>query len=548
MNRALLFLLVLLPASAFGADEQRLQPRRHIDRHPVSSVDPARYDTNRIRVKFKDDLPVRLRNGQLTDVGDGAMKQAMSLARALTLEGAVWYREHTLPETKLAQLRETAQRNLGRVLADLNTSFILRLPEGRDPVQVMALLSALPSVESVEPMPRVFVPTPPNLEPQQGYLNAAPDGVNARSAWSVPGGTGAGVQVADIEGDWNLNHADLSATLIGPTPQDPDPAHYANHGTAVLGIMGGHNNGWGVTGIAFDSTYYVASVFFAEHVAGAITTALSVLAAGDVLVLELEIQGPEPNASMVPIEWFESAYDAIQVAVGNGVIVVEAAGNGNQNLDDPKFNDGHAPFLPGHDSGAILVGAGGPPGFPEGKRARESFSDYGSRVDLQGWGDWIYTTGYGDKYWQEGTNFLYTGGFGGTSGATPMVAGACAALQGAYRAHYVGSSLSPDTMRTLLQLTGSPQLDGVHPATEHIGPLPDLAAALTLALPTWVDFAATEVGDGSFLYPFQELSSGLSSVPPNGTISIFSGGANWTGTINQSVTIKAYGGPVTLGQ
>jgi serine protease len=513
-------------------------------------LDPARYSTDRLRVKFQDELPVRLRNGELTDSGSGALGQALAVAHRLTGEGAVWQREHTLPEAKLAELREIAQRNLGRVLADLNTSFILRLPKGRNPAQVAALLSALPSVESVQPIPLLSVPTPPNLETNQGYLNAATDGVNARACWSVPGGTGAGVQVADIECDWNLNHADIAATLIGPAPEDPNPAHFANHGTAVLGIMGGHNNGWGVTGIAFDSTYYVVTVNVADasSAAGSITTALSVLTWGDALVLEMEIPGPEPNPGWVAIEWFESAYDAIQVAVGNHVIVVEAAGNGGQNLDDPKFNSGHAPFVPGHDSGAILVGAGGPPGCPEGDRARLGSSCYGSRVDVQGWGQWIFTTGYGDAYSLEGTNFLYTGAFGQTSGATAILGGACAALQGAYKAHYGTSTLSPATLRALLKLTGSPQLDGTHPTSEHIGPRPDLAAALSLALPTWVNFNYAGYQDGSFVFPFNNLSSGLAAVSAGGTLNIFAGATNWTGTINQIVTLRAYDGPVTLGQ
>jgi serine protease len=534
---------------------QTLQPRPRVSRPALTKLDPARYYTDLLRVKFQDDLPVRLRNGQLTDSGSGALAQALEVAQRLTAEGALWQREHTLPEAKLVELRETAQRNLGRVLADLNTSFTLRLPKGRDPAQVIALLSALPSVESVQPMPLLFLPTPPNLEPNQGYLNAATDGVNARAAWSVPGGTGAGVQVADIECDWNLNHADISATLIGPAPVDPNPSSNANHGTAVLGIMGGHNNGWGVTGIAFDSTYYVVAVNIsdASNAAGSITTALSVLTGGDVLVLEMEIMGPDPNPGLVPIEWFESAYDAIQVAVGNHVIVVEAAGNGGQNLDDPKFNSGHAPFVSGHDSGAILVGAGGPPGCPDGDRARLGFSTYGSRVDLQGWGEWVYTTGYGYAYSLEGTNYLYTDRFGGTSSATPIVAGACAALQGAYKARYSTEPahpvLLPAELRTLLKLTGSPQLGGIHPATEHIGPRPDLMAALPLALPTWVNCSYSgSYQDGTYVFPFSDLSWGLAFVPARGTLNIVSGACSWTGTINQSVTIQAYGGPATLGR
>ena len=50
------------------------------------------------------------------------------------------------------------------------------------------------------------------------------------------------------------------------------------------------------------------------------------------------------------------------------------------------------------------------------------FSNYGSRVDLSGWGFDVVTTGYGDL--QSGhRDEWYTEIFGGTSGATPIVAG-----------------------------------------------------------------------------------------------------------------------------
>ena len=55
------------------------------------------------------------------------------------------------------------------------------------------------------------------------------------------------------------------------------------------------------------------------------------------------------------------------------------------------------------DSGAIIVGAGGSGagGSCQAARTRMSFSNYGRRVDLQGWGECVTTTGYG---------YLFNGG------------------------------------------------------------------------------------------------------------------------------------------
>jgi hypothetical protein len=542
-----LLALLLVTTTTLAQDP----PRRPARAKPAQTrVDPARHYADRIRVKFHDGLQIRLRNGQLMDFGSGALGEAADLSERLTRAGAVWQRQHRLDEAKLEELRASAQRNLGKAVADLNTAFLLRLPAGMDAAATLDAFNALPAVQLAAPAPRPLpLPTPPNLETNQGYLDAATAGVDARFLWTVPGGTGAGVRIADVEYDWNLNHADLAATLVGPAGVDPFTGS-ANHGTAVLGVMGARRNGWGVTGIAYGSTFHVVAANTDDgfDLPGAISTALGVLRAGDVLVLEQQGMAPDPNPGLCPCEWDESVYDAIVTAVGNQVIVCEAAGNGAQNLDDPKFDDDHAPFLWQNDSGAIIVGAGAPPGHPEGDRARCGFSTYGYTVDLQGWGQWVVTTGYGDRYATEGTNYFYTAAFNGTSSATPVVAAACAVLQAAHKAAYGGAVLSPANIRAILRETGSPQLSGTHPATQNIGPRPNLTAALPLALATWVDFAYAGAEDGSFLQPFNTVPEGLAVVPAEGTINLRAGGTPWTGTISQNVTLRAYDGMVTVGQ
>ncbi|MEE8575979.1 MAG: S8 family serine peptidase, partial [candidate division Zixibacteria bacterium] len=174
----------------------------------------------------------------------------------------------------------------------------------------------------------------------------------------------------------------------------------------------------------------------------------------------------------------------IVTAVGNGINVVEAAGNGQENLDAAIYsvgNGGHWPFLSANNSGAIIVGAGSaPPAFGGSStdRSRLWFSNYGSRLDLQGWGEDVYTTGYGDLYWVEGVDVWYTSSFGGTSSASPIVASAVAILEGIYEEASGGLTVTPAMMRSILIATGSPQQAGAYPISQHIGPRPNVLAAV----------------------------------------------------------------------
>jgi subtilisin family serine protease len=179
--------------------------------------------------------------------------------------------------------------------------------------------------------------------------------------------------------------------------------------------------------------------------------------------------------SFGPIEVLSSVFDAIQTAVAQGFVVVEAAGNGGVNLDDAACSGVFDRSV--RDSGAIIVGAGHQPSSGV-DRQREEFSSFGSRVDLQGWGSYVVTTGYGDLYLASDRpadpGFWYTGVFSGTSSAAAIVAGAVANLQGIALAQS-GVPVAPLEIRTLLVQTGSPQLGNTD---EPIGPRPNLRQAI----------------------------------------------------------------------
>lgn len=104
------------------------------------------------------------------------------------------------------------------------------------------------------------------------------------------------------------------------------------------------------------------------------------------------------------------------------------------------------------------------------------YSNYGFAVDVQGNGEAVTTTGYGDLYAAEGVNAYYTDGFSGTSSASPIVTGAVLLLQSAYK-NATGTIITPSQMLDLLVQTGKSQQAGDYSLEYNIGPLPDVMAA-----------------------------------------------------------------------
>jgi subtilisin family serine protease len=213
----------------------------------------------------------------------------------------------------------------------------------------------------------------------------------------------------------------------------------------------------------------VTSSIGGTSVADAIDVAAEQLRAGDVLLIELQSAGP--RGRYIPVELWDDVFDAIHAATARGVVVIEAAGNGGEDLDHRSYRRA---FDRRHrDSGAIMVGAGGPPRQGFADRERLDFSNYGSRVDVQGWGRKVATLDYGDLQACAGDHRHYTGEFSGTSSASPIVAGAAVILEGLARER--GHVLGPAELRALLRRTGTPQAGNT---AQAIGPRPDLARAI----------------------------------------------------------------------
>jgi hypothetical protein len=321
-----------------------------------------------------------------------------------------------------------------------------------------------------------IAPATPDFTGQQGWLGPDP-GCDFRYAWTV-NAAGKGVTVRDIEDSWGaLDHEDFSPSL-------PDVAYvldrysdtYAYHGISIFGMIFAQHNGYGVDGGAPGASgrcYSFQTSATTQDRPAAMARMVADSKQGEVILLEMQAYGPDGN--LCPADISQTIWDLTKTATDSGIIVVATAGNGGANMDASPY----AAYLARGDNGVIMVGAGS----ANTSHTRLSFSSYGSPVHVQGWGQNVVTASLGSNAdladlpsGSPDSMQGYTSVFNGTSSAGGMVAAAAAVLQ-SYAVSTLGRDLAPREIRTILIATGIPQGAGI---AGHIGPLPDLKAAISL--------------------------------------------------------------------
>ncbi|PFN64954.1 S8 family peptidase [Bacillus cereus] len=411
-------------------------------------------------------------------------------------------------------------KNLGKEIKDSDhiSSNLLNyyIVETQDDIDVQALLTKIEKSSLVETAYLQEEETPPeerlpNLsvnpydEPRltrQGYLEPAPLGINAPYAWSINGGDGKGTTFVDMEYGWLLSHEDLVNQKIELMSGQNKSEHH-DHGTSVLGIVSAEDNNIGGIGIAPKAKVKVVSQIRDNgnyNTADAILSTVNNMQAGDILLLEAQATyDGYGDKNYFPVEVKPDIFDAIRMGINKGIIIIEAGANGGNDLDQFRDRNGkqvlnrNSPDF--KDSGAIMVGAAS----ARVPHKRSYFSNYGSRVDVYGWGNAVDTT---DAKPSEFITNLYTSSFAGTSSASPIIAGAAASIQGIAKNNQ-GRVYTPSQLRDILSdsSTGTKSND---PTSDKIGVLPDLKAILSK-----LGFSPNLNNDSSIVFPEeQEIKKG----------------------------------------
>ncbi len=260
--------------------------------------------------------------------------------------------------------------------------------------------------------------------PDLGGNNWGADLVKAPESWAK-GYTGKGVVVAVLDTGVDYNHQDLSSNIwtnskeIPGNGKDDDGNGYIDdyygwnfdgnnnstldvngHGTHVSGTIAGVNNGYGVTGIAYDSKIMPVKVLDDEGSGSYSAIAKGIYYAVDngADVINLSLGGGRSN---------DTLQKAIEYASNKGVIVVMAAGNDGSS--QPAYPARYA------DKYGIAVGA---------VDQKKNLADFSNRAGAK---QLTYVTAPGVNIYSTLPGNEYAS-YSGTSMATPHVAGVVALM------------------------------------------------------------------------------------------------------------------------
>ncbi|MBI5728403.1 MAG: S8 family serine peptidase, partial [Candidatus Magasanikbacteria bacterium] len=346
--------------------------------------------------------------------------------------------------------------------------------------------------------------TVPDLTGLQGYLSD----LNISAMWEA-GITGDNTSLIDQNDDVNPNHEDLPHGLI---PLDSGSARAIGHGTAVMGIIVGLDNGHGVKGVvpnAGAQTSYAEAAWIGSLRNGS----NGPVGPGGILHL-LEEQYPNPASfpyspcdtsgsageDCVSAESYADSFEAYQIATAVGIPVILPAANGRLNFDTMRYLR-NWPDLSRDDSGAIVVGAS-----TGANHRKADFSNCGRRVNLFAWGAGVVSASYpGSLFGWSGSgspnngdpNAYFTNQFGGTSSAAAIITGTVSLLQ-SYSMREMGSGykgLTPEKIREILIASGVPAQDE---GGCSIGKQPRMDVAMQIFDSFWRDIQRDfpEIGRG----------------------------------------------------
>jgi hypothetical protein len=377
----------------------------------------------------------------------------------------------SLPDEKLFKLMNKAKlSDKFYKPIDLFSYYSVESPLDCDPDEIIGLFADIKGIE-LSYIQGTRINTSLNMGKQpvisyQNYLYPAPEGIDSCYAWKIKGGKGKGkVRFIDVEQGWNPTHKWLDIQTLPLSGISKDS--FGEHGSSVMSVIKTKEGSSFGKGIVPEAKGYIISQWRPDgslNEPDAILSAISYLNFGDILLLESQSYHPDTQNKLWPVEIQDANFQVIRLATALGIIVIEAAGNGDpygragNNLDLFTSNGKRVLYPFGNDfrdSGALIVAAASPfsphqPGM---------YSNFGERINC-------YASG-------EASADLSTGKLTGTSSASAIIAGAAIAIQSISETNF-NTRIGPAEMRSVVgsDIYGTPSAQGKK--QDKIGVMPDL--------------------------------------------------------------------------
>ncbi len=481
-----------------------MTPRKAASRHKSPS-NLHKLRSPRIIIKFGPEAVLPYEdNAHLHLVGANA-----SFWNKMTAEYGRMRLRRLFTRVEPGRIKELAQEAMhispGYVAPDFLKYFIVDCPSGTKPEALAKAFRKWKIVEKAYVSLPFSVACPINVSDEmnnnghydyQNYLQAAPEGVDAFYVWPKPGpgggfkgGSGEGQRLLDIEYGWRLDHEDLKVRNIPPPLNDPNSTNalYRDHGTSVLGIIAAADNDRGCLGIVPEiGSIEVAYVEDQDEIANAVMEAVSKLAFGDVLLIELHVDYDLLDGSVikVPAEVQDDVFEQLELAFNKGIVVVEPAGTqpafNGEKLENIEIEDASGGLLKVldrnggasagfRDSGAIVV-SGAETTLVGNAHPRHVQCNWGSRVNCYAQGEKVVTCTTTDL----DPTTAYRDDFDGSSSASAIIAGVALAVQGLSE-NNAGFRYDPAKLRNILSNPST----GTASVGNEIGVMPDLRKIAT---------------------------------------------------------------------
>jgi len=348
----------------------------------------------------------------------------------------------------------------------------VQLPQGLAVTDAITRYMSDPNVQYAEPnyLRRVAttIPNDTYFNQQWALLNTGQSGgtagadIRATTAWDITRGS-SGIVIAVLDTGADFTHPDLAPNLCATgsicagynfVSQNNYPKDDNGHGTHVSGIIGAAgNNALGISGVMW-TVRLMPLKFLDDTGSGSISDEIQAIqwaVANGAKVM---------NASFGGGAFSHSEYNALSQANAAGLLMVAAAGNGDQHNNYQGYNNDETPFYPASYNLPNIISVAA----TDQNDMKASFSNFGpTSVHVAAPGVYILSTfpasipstGNCDP-----TGIQLTGGYcylDGTSMAAPHVTG----LVGLLYSYYTGFTYTQVRSTVLQYVDVLPSLSGL---------------------------------------------------------------------------------------